>query len=87
MKGSPLQVRKQKLSPKASAAKAIRDLAMAKTPARRAKKADSQMKHRNSPVNKNKDYDHKSGSFKSVKANRGNDGQGTRIEGKSKYKI
>jgi len=87
MKGSPLQVRKQKLSPKASAAKAARDLAMAKTPARRAKKADSQMKHRNSPVNKNKDYDHKSGSFKSVKANRGNDGQGTRIEGKSKYKI
>jgi len=87
MKGSPLQVRKQKLSPKASAAKAIRDLAMAKTPARRAKKADSQMKHRNSPVNKNKDYDHKSGSFKSVKANRGNDGMGTIKEGKSNYKI
>ncbi len=36
---------------------------------------------------KNKDYDHKSGSFKSVKANRGNDGKGTKIEGKSKYKI
>jgi len=87
MKGSPLQVRKQKLSPKASAAKADRDLAMAKTPYRRAAKADSQMKHRNSPISKDKDYDHKSGSFKSVKANRGNDGQGTIIEGKSKYKI
>ena len=87
MKGSPLQVRKQKLSPKASAAKATRDLAMAKTPDRRAKKADSQMKHRNSPINKSKDYDHKSGTFKSVKANRGNDGQGTRKEGNKNYKI
>ena len=87
MKGSPLQTRKQKLSPKASAAKAARDLAMAKTPYRRAAKADSQMKHRNSPISKGRDYDHKSGSFKSVKANRGNDGKGTKIEGKSKYKI
>ena len=87
MKGSPLQTRKQKLSPKASAAKAARDLAMAKTPYRRAAKADSQMKHRNSPISKDKDYDHKSGSFKSVKANRGNDTKGTIIEGKSKYKI
>jgi len=87
MKGSPLQTRKQKLSPEASAAKAARDLAMAKTPYRRAAKADSQKKHSDSPVNKNKDYDHKSGSFKSVKANRGNDGQGTKKEGKSNYKI
>ena len=86
MKGTPFKL-KQKLSPKASAAKAVRDLAMAKTPYRRAAKADSQMKHRNSPVNKNKDYDHKSGRFKSVKANRGNDGKGTKIEGKSNYKI
>ena len=87
MKGSPLQVRKQKLSPKASAAKAARDLAAAKTPYRRAAKADAQKKHRASPVNKNKDYDHKSGSFKSVKANRGNNGKGTKIEGKENYKI
>ena len=86
MKGTPFKL-KQKLSPKASAAKAARDLAMAKTPYRRAAKADSQMKHRNSPISKGKDYDHKSGTFKSVKANRGNDGKGTRIEGKSKYKI
>ena len=87
MKSSPLSLRKQKLSPEASMAKAARDLAFAKTPARMAKKADSQMKHRNSPVNKNKDYDHKSGTFKSVKANRGNDGQGTKKEGKENYKI
>ena len=87
MKGSPLRTCKQKLSPKASAAKATRDLAAANTPARKAKRADSQMKHRNSPINKSKDYDHKSGSFKSVKANRGNDGQGTKKEGKRNYKI
>ena len=85
MNSSPIKL-KQKLSPKASAAKAKRDLAMAKTPYRRAAKADSQKKHRNSPDN-NKDYDHKSRSFKSVKANRGNDGKGTKIEGKRNYKI
>jgi len=86
MKGTPFKL-KQKLSKEAALKKAVRDLAMAKTPYRRAAKADSQMKHRDSPVNKNKDYDHKSGTFKSVKANRGNNGQGTKIEGKSKYKI
>ena len=86
MKGTPFKL-KQKLSPSAAKKKADRDLAMAKTPYRRAAKADSQKKHRDSPVNKNKDYDHKSGTFKSVKANRGNDDKGTKIEGKSKYKI
>jgi len=86
MKGTPFKL-KQKLSKEAALKKAVRDLAMAKTPYRRAAKTDSQMKHRDSPVNKNKDYDHKSGTFKSVKANRGNNGQGTKIEGQSKYKI
>ena len=86
MKGTPFKL-KQKLSKEAALKKATRDLAMAKTPYRKAAKADSQKKHRDSPVNKNKDYDHKSGTFKSVKANRGNDGQGTRKEGKSNYKI
>jgi len=86
MKGTPFKL-KQKLSKEAALKKATRDLAFAKTPVRMAKKADSQKKHRDSPVNKNKDYDHKSGTFKSVKANRGNDGQGTKIEGKSNYKI
>jgi len=86
MKGTPFKL-KQKLSPSAAKKKADRDLAMAKSPYRRAAKADSQKKHRDSLVNKNKDYDHKSGSFKSVKANRGNDGKGTKIEGNAKYKI
>ena len=86
MKGTPFKL-KQKLSPSAAKKKADRDLAMAKTPYRKAAKADSQMKHRNSPINKGKDYDHKSGTFKSVKANRGNDGAGTRKEGNTKYKI
>tara|TARA_R110000868_G_scaffold341692_1_gene602513 strand:+ start:711 stop:971 length:261 start_codon:yes stop_codon:yes gene_type:complete len=86
MKGTPFKL-KQKLSPSAAKKKAARDLAMAKTPYRRAAKADSQKRHRDSPANKNKDYDHKSGSFKSVKANRGNDGQGTKKEGNKNYKI
>jgi len=86
MKGTPFKL-KQKLSKEAALKKAARDLAAAKTPYRRAAKADSQKQHRNSPANKNMDYDHKSGSFKSVKANRGNGGKGTRIEGKSNYKI
>jgi hypothetical protein len=86
MKGTPFKL-KQKLSKEAALKKAVSDLAMAKTPYRRAAKADAQKKHRDSPVNKNKDYDHKSGTFKSVKANRGNDGKGTKIEGKENYKI
>ena len=86
MKGTPFKL-KQKLSPSAAKKKADRDLAMAKTPYRRAAKADSQKRHRDSPVNKNKDYDHKSGTFKSVKANRGNDGAGTKREGNKNYKI
>ena len=86
MKGTPFKL-KQKLSPSAAKKKADRDLTAAKSPYRKAAKADSQKKHRDSPVNKNKDYDHKSGSFKSVKANRGNDGKGTKVEGNAKYKI
>jgi len=86
MKGTPFKL-KQKLSPSAAKKKADRDLAMAKTPYRRAAKADSQKRHRADPSKKGLDYDHKSGTFKSVKANRGNDTKGTIIEGKSKYKI
>ena len=86
MKGTPFKL-KQKLSPSAAKRKAEADLAMAKTPYRKAAKADAQKKHRNSPISKGKDYDHKSGTFKSVKANRGNNGKGTKIEGKSNYKI
>ena len=86
MKSSPFKV-KQKLSPSAAKKKAARDLAKAKSPYRKAAKADSQRKHRASPLMKGKDYDHKTSTFKSVKANRGNDGQGTKKEGKANYKI
>lgn len=63
--------------------KAIRDKKAAMTPARRKKKAENQKKHRENPSMKGKDYDHKDGKFKSVKANRGNDGEGTKKEGKA----
>ena len=85
MPNSPL---KQKLSPQARRDKAARDLAFAKTPARRAKKADAQRRRRAAGAKANGlDYDHKDGKFKSVAANRGNDGQGTKKEGKRNYKI
>ena len=64
---------KQKLSPKAAAAKKKRDLAFAKTFARKRKKAGKNIK--------GKDFDHKTKKFISVKANRGNRGRGTKKEG------
>ena len=76
---------KQKLTPTARCAKAIRDKKAAMTPDRRAKKAENQVKRRGAIKAgkdiKGKDYDHKDGRFKSVKANRGNDGLGTKREG------
>ena len=86
MKSSPFKV-KQKLSPSAAKKKAARDLEYAKSPARKAKKAENQRKHRANPGMKGKDYDHKTSTFKSVKANRGNDGKGTKLESGKKYKI
>ena len=51
---------------------------------RRKKKAENQRKRRSAiKAGKNikgKDYDHKDNKFKSVKANRGNDGNGTKKE-------
>jgi len=73
----------QRLTPTARRMKAIRDKKAAMTPARRKKKAENQKKHRDNPSMKGKDYDHKDGKFKSVKANRGNDGKGTKKEGKA----
>ena len=61
----------QKLSPAARRAKAARDLAYAK-------KAGENID--------GKDFDHKTRTFKTVSKNRGNDGQGTKKEGKRKYK-
>ena len=74
----------QKLSLKARAAKAARDLRYANSPDRKAKRADSQKKRRAAKKAgrslTNLDYDHKDGKFKAVKANRGNDGKGTKKE-------
>ena len=76
---------KQKLSKKAAAAKKKRDLAYAKTPRRRAMKAENQRKRRAAKKAgkniKGKDYDHKRKRFVSVKSNRGNQGKGTKREG------
>ena len=73
-----------KLSFKAGAAKAKRDLAYANSPDRKKKRADSQKRRRAAKKAgrnlKGKDYDHKDGKFKSIKANRGNDGKGTKKE-------
>ena len=75
---------KQKLTPTAKRMKAARDKRAAMTNDRRKKKAENQRKRRAAKkAGKNingKDYDHKDGKFKSVKANRGNDGKGTKKE-------
>ena len=88
MKSSPIKT-KQKLSPSAAKKKAVRDKKAAMTKYRKDAKADSQRKRRKEKPSaiKGKDYDHKDGKFKSVKANRGNDGKGTKREGKSNYRI
>ena len=78
MKGSPIRL-KQRLSPEASAAKKRRDIEFAKTPARKAKKAENQRIGQRS----NSDLHH-SGSGAptrvSIKNNRGNFGRGTKKE-------
>jgi hypothetical protein len=82
---------KQKLSPKARADKAKRDLAYAKTDDRRAKKAHAQRQRRVAKANgvnvKGKDWDHKDGRWESIARNRANDGEGTKKEGGKKYKV
>ena len=76
------------LSPQAKRDKAKRDLKAAKTPARRNKKAENQRKRRAAAKKhgkswlKGKDYDHDDKRFESIKANRGNDGNGTKKESK-----
>ena len=77
---------KQKLSAQARRDKAARDLAFAKSPARRAKKAHAQREARANPsAAKGKDFDHKRGRFVSVKSNRGNEGEGTKKESGANY--
>jgi hypothetical protein len=68
----------QKLSPKASAAKKARDIAAAKTPIRRRRKAENQRAGQRS----DSDLHHSSSGLKrvSIKNNRGNFGKGTKNE-------
>ena len=77
MKSSPIKL-KQKLSSKASAAKKKTDIEYAKSPARKAKKAENQR------IGQRSDSDlHHSGSAVkrvSIKNNRGNYGRGTKNE-------
>ena len=77
MKGTPFKL-KQKLSPIAAKAKADRDVAMAKTPARRLKKAQNQKIGQRSES----DLHHTGYGIKrvSIKNNRGNFGNGTKNE-------
>jgi hypothetical protein len=83
--------KKQKLSRAAAKRKAERDLAYAKTPDRRKKKADSQRRRRRAEAEGRNvagmDFDHKDGIFKSIRKNRGNDGKGTKREGNSNYNV
>tara|TARA_B110000037_G_scaffold207872_1_gene255322 strand:- start:5467 stop:5739 length:273 start_codon:yes stop_codon:yes gene_type:complete len=82
---------KQKLSPAAAKRKAATDLRYANSPKRKAHRRDAQKKRR--AVVKaggsveGKDYDHKRSKMVSVKSNRGNQGNGTKSEGKKKYKV
>ena len=68
----------QKLSPKASAAKKTRDIAAAKTPLRKRRKAENQRAGQRS----DSDLHHSSSGLKrvSIKNNRGNFGKGTKNE-------
>jgi hypothetical protein len=77
----------QRLSAEAAKKKAARDLAYAKTPDRRAKKADAQRRRRADPKGSvGKDWDHKNQRWESPAQNRGNDGLGTKSESGKKYK-
>jgi hypothetical protein len=77
---------RQQLSPAAKRAKAARDKAYAMKPDRKAKKAHAQREARKNPDQaKGQDYDHKRQAFVSVKSNRGNEGLGTKREGKENY--
>ena len=78
MNSSPIKL-KQKLSKEAALKKAARDLAAAKTPIRRARKAQNQRIGQKS----DSDLHHtKSGAVKrvAIKNNRGNYGRGTKNE-------
>ena len=77
MKSSPIKL-KQKLSKEAALKKAARDLAYAKSPARKRKKAENQRLGQRS----DSDLHHTGSGIKrvSIKNNRGNFGRGTKKE-------
>ena len=77
MKGTPFKL-KQKLSPEAADAKARRDTLAAKTPMRKARKAENQRIGQSGTT----DLHHTGSGVKrvSIKNNRGNYGQGTKNE-------
>ena len=77
MKGTPFKL-KQKLSPKAAAAKKRRDTLAAKSTDRKAKKAENQRIGQRS----DSDLHHTGSAVKrvSIKNNRGNFGRGTKNE-------
>tara|TARA_A100000172_G_scaffold55125_1_gene35285 strand:+ start:89 stop:331 length:243 start_codon:yes stop_codon:yes gene_type:complete len=78
MKSSPFTLTRQKLSRKAAADKKARDIAAAKTPARKAKKAQNQRIGQRS----DSDLHHDGSKVKriSIKNNRGYYGRGTKTE-------
>jgi hypothetical protein len=77
MKSSPIKL-KQKLSKSAAAKKKARDIKYAKSPARKAKKAENQRIGQRS----DSDLHHTGSAVKrvSIKNNRGNFGRGTKNE-------
>ena len=84
-------MRKQKLSAIAKSRKSARDLAAANRADRKAKRAENQRLRRDAKKKGKKidglDFDHKSRTFKSIKSNRGNDGEGTKKESGKSYKV
>jgi hypothetical protein len=78
MKSSPFKVTKQKLSKEAALRKKKRDIAYAKTPLRRKRKAENQRIGQRS----DSDLHHTGSGIKrvSIKNNRGNYGKGTKNE-------
>ena len=78
MKSSPFKVTKQKLSKEAALKKKKRDIAAAKTPLRRKRKAENQRIGQRS----DSDLHHTGSGIKrvSIKNNRGNYGKGTKNE-------
>jgi hypothetical protein len=90
----------QKLSKKAAKAKAVRDLKAAKTPRRTEMKRKNQQRRGEKLRSltkriglaaakvwlRNRDWDHKDKRWEKHSKNRGNDGNGTKSEGKRNYK-